>query len=130
MSVSVTASPERSGLIFRFIDVALLVVAAPIMLLIGVSAPGYLIGAAAWIGLRAVGVGVDRYAAEVDITRSTAVRLVYMMTRLFALAIVVILVRQADGQSAGLTCLALMVFVFTVSLIVSALTRPARTRRS
>ena len=42
--------------LLRFFDVALVVVAAPIMLLIGVPAAGYLIGAGAWIALRAVGV--------------------------------------------------------------------------
>ena len=75
-----------------------------------------------------VGVAVDRYAAAVDITRSTAIRMIYMLTRLFALAIVVILVRQADGQDAGLTCLAVVVFAFTVNLFLSALHRPTRAR--
>ena len=67
---------------------------------------------------------VDRYAAAVDLTRSTAIRMVFMLTRLFALAIVVILVRQADGQAAGLACLAVVVFAFTISLAVSAAEPP------
>jgi hypothetical protein len=128
MSVSVTTSSDRSMPLLRYFDVVLIVVAAPIMLLIGVSAIGYLLAAAAWLGLRLVGVAVDRYAAAVDITRSTAIRMIYMLTRLFALAIVVILVRQADGQDAGLTCLAVVVFAFTVSLFLSALHRPTRAR--
>ncbi|MEA2213349.1 MAG: hypothetical protein QOF83_3297 [Solirubrobacteraceae bacterium] len=114
--------------VLRYFDVVLIVVAAPIMLLIGVSASGYLIGAAAWVGLRLIGVAVDRYAAAADLARSTAIRMTYMLTRLFALAITVILVRQADGQDAGLTCLALVVFVFTISLFISALNRPTRAR--
>lgn len=128
MSVSVTTSSDRSMPLLRYFDVVLIVVAAPIMLLIGVSAIGYLLAAAAWVGLRLVGVAVDRYAAAVDITRSTAIRMIYMLTRLFALAIVVILVRQADGQDAGLTCLAVVVFAFTISLFISALNRPTRAR--
>jgi hypothetical protein len=128
MSVSVTTSSDRSMPLLRYFDVVLIVAAAPIMLLIGVSAIGYLLAAAAWVGLRLVGVAVDRYAAAVDITRSTAIRMIYMLTRLFALAIVVILVRQADGQDAGLTCLAVVVFAFTVSLFLSALHRPTRAR--
>jgi hypothetical protein len=128
MSVSVTTSSDRSMPLPRYFDVVLIVVAAPIMLLIGVSAIGYLLAAAAWVGLRLVGVAVDRYAAAVDVTRSTAIRMIYMLTRLFALAIVVILVRQADGQDAGLTCLAVVVFAFTISLFISALNRPTRSR--
>jgi hypothetical protein len=128
MAVSVTTPADRSLSLLRYFDVVLILVAAPIMLLIGVSASGYLLAAAAWIGLRLVGVAVDRYAAAVDLTRSTAIRMVFMLTRLFALAIVVILVRQADGQGAGLTCLAVVVFAFTISLAVSALNRPTRSR--
>jgi hypothetical protein len=128
MAVSVATPPDRSLSVLRYFDVLVILVAAPIMLLIGVSASGYLVATAAWIALRLIGVAVDRYAADVDLTRSTAIRMVYMLTRLFALAIVVILVRQADGQSAGLTCLAVVVFAFTVSLCISALNRPTRSR--
>jgi hypothetical protein len=109
----------------RYFDVALVAVAAPILLLIGVSPAGYGIGAGAWIALRALGVGVDRYARRVsDAPRTIGIRLGYMLGRLFALAIAVILVRQADGQGAGLACLAVVVVAFTVQLAVSAITRP------
>jgi hypothetical protein len=110
--------------VLSFFDVVVLVVAAPIMLLIGVPASGYLIGAGAWIALRAVGVAVDRVAGDAtDLNRSIGLRLGFMMGRLFGLAIVVILVRKNDGQDAGLTCLAVVVFAFTMQLFTSALTR-------
>jgi hypothetical protein len=113
--------------LLRYLDVVLIVVAAPIMLLIGVSAEGYLIGAGAWIGLRAAGVAVERAAAATtDMNRQIAIRLGFLMGRLFALAITVILVRKGAGQDDGLACLAVIVFAYTVSLIVSFLTRPRR----
>ena len=112
----------------RYLDVVLLAVAAPIMLLIGVSPAGYLIGAGAWIALRVAGVAVEGYAsAGTDVNRAIGARLGYMLGRLFALAIVVILVRKADGQDAGLAALAVIVFAFTVQLATSAVSRP-RTR--
>ena len=115
--------------LLRYFDVALLLVAAPILILIGVSAVGYGVGAGAWIALRVVGVGVDRYASNIkELGRSAGLRLGYMLGRLFALAIAVILVRRADGQGAGLTCLAVVVAAFTVQLAVSAVTRPRRSR--
>lgn len=111
--------------VLSYFDVVLLIVAAPIMLLIGVPATGYAAGAGAWIVLRALGVAVDRYAAGTsDAGRQIGVRLAYMLGRLFTLAIVVILVRKSDGQNAGLTCLAVIVFAFTVQLATSAFTRP------
>jgi hypothetical protein len=111
--------------VLRYLDVVLVVLAAPIMLLIGVSPAGYLIGAGVWVALRAVGVAVERYATSTrDANRAIGIRLGYMLGRLFALAIAVILVRKSDGQDAGLAALAVVVIAFTVQLAVSAITRP------
>jgi hypothetical protein len=116
--------------VLRYLDVVLLVVAAPIMLLIGVPAAGYGIAAGAWIALRALGVGVERYAGSTkDLNRVIGVRLGYMLGRLFTLAIAIILVRKADGQDAGLAALAVIVFAFTVQLATSAFSRPSRPSR-
>ena len=111
--------------LLRYLDVVLVVAAAPILLLIGVPASGYLIGAGAWIVLRAVGIGVDRYAARIgDQPRELTLRLVYLIGRLFALALTVILVRMGGGRDDGLTALLVIVFAFTVGLLVSIPTRP------
>jgi hypothetical protein len=111
-------------------DVVLVVVAAPIMLLIGVSTAGYCIAGGAWIALRVLGVGVERYAAGTpDANRQIGVRMGYMLGRLFTLAILVILVRKSDGQDAGLAALAVIVFAFTAQLFMSAFSRPRSSRR-
>jgi hypothetical protein len=111
--------------VLAYFDVLVLVVAAPIMLLIGVPASGYLIGAAAWIVLRVIGIGVERVASQTtDANSVLGLRLGYMLARLFALAIAVILVRKSDGQDAGLACLGVIVVAFTIQLFTSALTRP------
>ncbi len=116
--------------VLRYFDVLVVVVAAPIMILIGVPASGYLVGAGAWIVLRALGVAVERYASTVtEFNRTIGVRLGYMMSRIFALAIAVILARKAYGQDAGLACLAVVVLAFTIQLATSALTRPKSTPR-
>ncbi len=122
MSAAAVADQPMIGL--RYVDVVLIVVAAPIMLLIGVSAAGYGIGAGTWIALRAVGVAVDRATEGAPINRSIGIRLGYMLGRLFALAIAVILARKSDGQDAGLTALVVVVFAFTVQLAITAATRP------
>lgn len=107
-----------------YLDVVVLVLAAPIMLLIGVPAAGYLVGAGAWIALRAVGVGVDRVAAAThEQARELALRMGYLLGRLFLLAIAVILVRQGSGKDAGLTALLVIVFAYTFSMILSIFTR-------
>lgn len=111
-----------------FLDVLLVVLAAPIMLLIGVPALGYGLGAGAWIVLRAVGVVMERQLATAPARTQISLRMGYMLGRLFLLALAVIIARRSDGQDGGLTALAVVVVAFTVQMATSALNRP-RSRR-
>jgi len=117
----VTSEP----ILLRYLDVAVLVLAAPVLLAIGVPAPGYGIAAGAWIALRGVGVLVERTAtAAKDQRAEVSLRLGYMLGRLFALALVIVLVRQGSGKDAGLTALFVIVGAFTIQLAISAINRP------
>jgi hypothetical protein len=108
-----------------YLDVVLLVVAAPIMLLLGVPAVGYLVGAGVWIALRAVGVLIDRAIPRLtDPRQEVTLRLAYLLGRLFLLAIAVIVVRNGVGRDDGLTTLLVIVFAFTTQLVLSFLYRP------
>ena len=133
MSLSAPASNSNHGAdgavtALSYLDVVILVVAAPIMLLIGVPAVGYLVGAGVWIALRAVGVLVDRAVASLsDPRQEVTLRLAYLLGRLFLLAIAVIVVRNGAGRNDGLTALLVIVFAFTAQLVLSFLNRP-RTR--
>jgi len=129
MSLSAPAPSEAPAPVLAYLDVVVLAVAAPIMLLIGVSAVGYLVGAGAWIALRAVGVAVDRASLALKDPRTEiTLRLGYLLGRLFLLAIAVILVRNASGRDAGLTALVVIVFAFTMQLLLSFLNRPRSQR--
>jgi hypothetical protein len=110
--------------IVRYFDVALVLVAAPIMLLIGVPALGYAIGGGAWLVLRAAGIAVERAADASDDARTQiSLRLGFMLGRLFALALAVIAARRAGTQDDGLTALIVIAVAFTVQLATSALSR-------
>jgi hypothetical protein len=111
--------------LLRYIDVVLLLVAAPILLLIGVPAVGYCAGAGAWIVLRAAGEAVDRYAPAVgNRSQELTLRVVFMLCRIFLLALTVIVVRESAGKNPALTTLIVIVFAFTIHLALSALNRP------
>jgi hypothetical protein len=125
MSLSAPAPSAAPITPLAYLDVVVVVVAAPIMLLIGVPAVGYLVGAGAWIVLRAAGVAVDRAVVAIKDPRSeVTLRLAYLLGRLFLLAIAVILVRNGSGRDAGLTALVVIVFAFTAQLLLSFLNRP------
>jgi hypothetical protein len=128
-----TPSPSAVGpdgaFLLRYLDVVLVVAGAPILLLIGASAVGYAAGAGAWIGLRAVGVALDRYLlVGAEPRREMSLRLAYLISRVFLLALAIILVRRESGKDAGLTALGVIAFAFTVALVISFTQRP-RTRR-
>ena len=130
MSLSAPATSDGHAALLAYLDVVILVVAAPIMLLIGVPAVGYLVGAGAWIVLRAVGVAIDRVVPSLRDPRSeVTLRLAYLLGRLFTLAIAVILVRNGSGRDDGLTALLVIVFAFTTQMLLSFLTRPRGSRR-
>jgi hypothetical protein len=123
-----TSDPAAPALL-RYFDVVLVIVAAPIMIAIGVSATGYAIGGGAWIALRAAGEVLERNEAlHADPRTDVSVRLGYMLARLFLLAIAVIIARTQAGRDAGLTALVVIAVAFTVQLAVSAITRPGRSK--
>jgi hypothetical protein len=125
MSMSTPAPSDAPAPVLAYLDVVVVALATPIVLLIGVSAVGYLVGAGVWIALRAVGVAVDRAVVTVqDPRREITLRLGYLLGRLFLLAIAIILVRNGSGRDAGLTALVVIVFAFTMQLILSFLIRP------
>lgn len=125
MSLSAPATSDGHATLLAYLDVGVLVVAAPIMLLIGVPAVGYLAGAGVWIVLRAVGVLIDRVVPSLNDPRGeVTLRLAYLLGRLFLLAIAVIIVRNDSGRDDGLTALVVIVFAFTMQLVLSFLTRP------
>ena len=125
MSLGAPAISESPMGPLRYIDVILIVVAAPILLLIGVPASGYAVAGGVWLVLRVIGIAMERYAGAIaDPRRELTLRLAFTMTRIFVLAITVILVRKDDGRDAGLTALAVVVVAFTLNLLLSFGDRP------
>ena len=127
-SLSRSARPEASAAelpLLRYVDVLLVLLAAPMLLAIGVPAVGYGVGAATWIVLRAVGLAVDRHAgAIVQVRAQLTLRLGYRLARVFLLALATVLVRQGVGKDDGLTALLVITFAFTLQLTASLIHRP------
>ncbi|HUZ30137.1 MAG TPA: hypothetical protein VMU90_12890 [Solirubrobacteraceae bacterium] len=117
--------PESPLAPLAYLDVLLVVVAAPIMLLIGVPAVGYGVGAGAWLVLRAAGVGMERAIGGArDPRMQISIRMGYMLGRLFLLALAVVVTRTSGSKNDGLAALVVIVVAFTVQLATSAVTRP------
>jgi hypothetical protein len=119
----VVSEPTGIGLL-RYLDVLVIVIAAPILLLIGASAVGYLAGAGAWIALRVAGAVVEHYAVTADARQQISLRLGYLLARVFLLALTVILVRRGAGKDPALTALLVIVVAFTINMVLSFADRP------
>lgn len=129
LSASVSSDPGTPLPLVTYLDVVLVLLAAPIALLTGVSAVGYGAGGGAWLVLRAVGVAVERAAGpSADARQQISLRMAYMLGRLFLLALAIVLARRDAGQNAGLAALIVIVVAFTVQLAISAASRPRKAR--
>lgn len=99
----------------RFVDIALVVMAAPVVLLMGAPALGFGVGAGAWCLQRAVGEAVDRRLASVpDARRALTLGLVWSLARVWLLALIILAVGKAASRQDGLTAALVVLFAFTV----------------
>ena len=101
----------------RHIDLTLVALATPILLLAGVPAAGYGIGAATWAILRILEGAVNRTAvASHELSQLLALRVGYRFVRIALLVLAVVLVEKMLGRSEGLTTLLVITFAFTAQL--------------
>lgn len=115
----------------RYLDVVLVVAAAPFVLLTGLPALGYLVGAAAWIATRVAALAVERRAAASDNPKTVAgLTLFTGLGRAWLLGLTILVVGLAGEREDGLTAAILIAAAFTTYLITGIATRPQRRKPS
>lgn len=101
----------------RYLDVILMLAAAPIMVLVGVPAAGYGVGVGAWIVLRGLGSVIDRYPLTLgEVVQLVALRVGYRFTRVALLVFAIVLAQKIARPHGGLAALLVIVFGLTVQL--------------
>jgi hypothetical protein len=126
--VSVTSDPLAA---VRYLDVVLVVAAAPFVLLTGLPALGYLVGAAAWIATRVAALAVERRAAASDNPKTVAgLTLFTGLGRAWLLGLTILVVGLVGEREDGLTAAILIAAAFTTYLITGIATRPQRRKPS
>jgi hypothetical protein len=108
----------------RYLDVVLVVAATPFVLLAGLPAAGFAIGAATWIVTR-FGVGVlERRAWNArDARVRTALHLAAILGRVWLVALAVILARYTIGTSDGIAAAVVVLAAYTVELVTKLMLR-------
>jgi hypothetical protein len=108
----------------RLLDIAVVVMALPIALLLGAPAVGCIVATVVWIAQRIVaGVVEGRARAQDDPRQALKLNFVAMMARVWAICLAIVLcgvaVDRQDGAAAAVT----MLVAFTVYLAVTLLSR-------
>jgi hypothetical protein len=116
----------------RYLDVVLLVLAAPFVVLLGAPVLGYAVGGGAWIVQRAAAVAIERRAARSDnVKTALGLNMASLVVRAWLIGLTILAVgliaEREDGLTAGVTVLAAFTVYFATSLILRPLERkPSR----
>jgi hypothetical protein len=111
----------------RWIDVVLVVLAAPFVLLMGAPVLGYVDGATGWVVTRVAGHYVERRAQRAENPR-TAVGLTLFsgLGRAWAMGLIIVVVGVAGEREDGLTAAVLAFVAFSVYLAARITLGPQR----
>ena len=108
----------------RYLDVVLVLLAAPFVILLDLPVLGYLVGAGVWIVQRVLEAALERVAGATDVRRAIGIKVASMIGRVWLIGIGVLAVglgaEREDGFTAALVCLA----AYTIHLATALILRP------
>jgi hypothetical protein len=111
--------------VVRYLDVALVVLAAPFVVLTGAPVLGYVAGTAAWIANRVLGAAAERFARrQADVRAALGVNLGSLLLRVWIVALTILVVGLAGTRQDGLMAALLLLVAFTVYFAMSLIARP------
>jgi hypothetical protein len=115
-------------LVIRYLDVWLVILAAPFVILLGAPVVGYVVGAVAWILQRFAAVAIERRAARAaDVKTALGLNMGSLVLRAWLIGLTILAVGliadREDGLTAGVTVLAAFTVYFATSLILRPLER-------
>jgi hypothetical protein len=118
--------PTSDPLAFvRYLDVAVVVLAAPFVVLTGAPVVGYLVGAAAWILTRFGGAAIERWAKRSENPRAAvAISFAVLIGRPWVVGIAILAVGLGVSREDGLMAALLTLVAFTIYLATSLALRP------
>ena len=129
---TVPADTAPSGfdalVVFRYLDVWLLILAAPFVVVLGAPVLGYVVGSVAWILQRVAAVAIERRAARAgDVKTALGLSMGSLVIRAWLIGLTILAVgliaEREDGLTAGITVLVAFTVYFATSLILRPLER-------
>ena len=111
--------------IVRYLDIALVVLAAPFVLLMGAPALGYLVAGVTWIASRVLGAVIERRARAAKSPRAqVGIGFAVLLGRAWLLGIAILVVGLAADREDGLMAALLALVAFSVYFATTLILRP------
>jgi peptidoglycan biosynthesis protein MviN/MurJ (putative lipid II flippase) len=125
---AVTATGGDPLLFVRYLDIVVVVLAAPFVLLLGAPVLGYVVGGAAWIIQRVAAITIERRAERTgDMKTALGLNMASLVLRAWLIGLTILavglLADREDGLTAGITVLVAFTVYFATSLIIRPLER-------
>ena len=108
----------------RYLDVVLIVLAAPFVVLLGLPVLGYAVGAGIWIVQRVLEAVLDHAARRSDARRAVGLKVASMIGRTWLVGIGILAVGLAAEREDGFTAAVLCLAAYTVHLATALILRP------
>jgi hypothetical protein len=106
--------------ILRYLDVIVVVLAAPFVVLTGLPVLGYVVGALGWMVQRVIGVAIEgRMRRESDIRRQVGLGLGASLGRAWLIGLTILAVGLAGAREDGVMAAVLVLIAYTVYLVIS-----------
>jgi hypothetical protein len=122
-------TPSSDPLVFvRYLDIVVVLLAAPFVVLLGAPVLGYVAGAAVWIIQRIAAITIERRAERAgDVRTAVGLNMASLILRAWLVGLTILAVGliadREDGLTAGITVLAAFTVYFATSLILRPLER-------
>jgi hypothetical protein len=127
MTIEPSHAMRRSDplLVLRYLDVLLVVLAAPFVVLMELPVLGYVVGAAAWIVQRAVGTWIEAaLRRQRDIRAVVGLALGASLGRAWFVGLSILAVGLAGEREDGAMAAVLVLAAFTVYFVTALVLRP------
>jgi hypothetical protein len=108
----------------RYLDVVLIVLAAPFVVLLDLPLLGYAVGTIVWIAARVLEAVLEQSASRGDVRRAIGVRVGSMVGRTWLIAVGILAVGLAGEREDGFTAALLCLAAYTVHLATALILRP------
>ena len=108
----------------RYLDVALVVLAAPFVVLTGLPVLGYVVGAVLWMVGRVLEAVLDSRARRADVRAAVGLRFASMLGRTWVIGLGILAVGLGVSREDGFTAAVVCLVAYTVHLATALILRP------